>query len=122
MATIGQKRIDRARPLVFVTLDTGCYVPISHKLNADGYFRKNWGNRRSNDAHAEMFHRAIYRMHNGEIPAGYEVDHMCRVRACCNPDHLQLLTRSDHAAKTNTERSGMTYRGRYACKEVSYAL
>jgi hypothetical protein len=25
-------------------------------------------------------------------PKGLDVDHLCRVRACCNPDHLEVVT------------------------------
>jgi hypothetical protein len=32
-----------------------------------------------------------------EIPDGYEIHHLCRRRECCNPAHLQMLTKSDHA-------------------------
>lgn len=29
----------RGKPLVLVKNDSGCIVPLSHKLNQDGYFR-----------------------------------------------------------------------------------
>lgn len=37
-------------------------------------------------------HRLSYRAYKGEIPKGYEVDHLCRVRSCVNPDHLEATT------------------------------
>lgn len=86
-------------------MDTGCFVPISHKLNQDGYFRKSWGNDRTGDRVMEMFHRTIYQMHFGPVPEGYEVDHMCNVRACCNPDHLRAMDGSEHASHSNRERA-----------------
>ena len=46
----------RARPLRFVTTDCGCFVPLSHKLNPDGYFRKRWGDGPGGKV-IEMFHR-----------------------------------------------------------------
>jgi len=27
------------------------------------------------------------------IPEGYTLDHLCRYKACCNPDHLEAVTR-----------------------------
>lgn len=86
-----------------MTTECGCFVPLSHKLNPDGYFRKLWGNTRAKPV-AEMFHRFIYRAHKGEIPAGYEVDHLCNNRACCNPEHLEAIDGSAHAIKSNEER------------------
>ncbi len=91
------------RPLVFVEFEGGCFVPLSHKLNPDGYFRKRFTGASGDDI-CEMFHRFIYRAHNGEIPEGYEVDHICRNRACSNPQHLQVLDRTTHLVKTNSER------------------
>jgi len=91
------------RTLRFEETEEGCFVPVSHKLNQDGYFRKRWRCEGGSDV-GEMFHRFIYRAHHGEIPEGHEVDHMCRNRACCNPEHLQALSRRDHLVKTNKER------------------
>jgi len=85
-------------PLRFTELESGCFVPISHQLNTDGYFRK-----RINGI-LQMFHRVIFEMHFGPIPEGYEVDHMCRNRACCNPKHLRTLTREEHLIHTNKTR------------------
>lgn len=38
-------------------------------------------------------HRVAYQVFNGPIPEGLEIDHLCRVRRCCNPAHLQAVTR-----------------------------
>lgn len=88
-----------ARTLVLVTCEqTGCITPSSHKLNQDGYFRRRVGG-----SHI-MYHRHVFQEANGMIPEGFEIDHKCRNRACCNIDHLQLLSGHEHAVKTNSER------------------
>ena len=87
-----------SRPLRFIRTPGGCFVCCSHKHNPDGYFRKGWA-----DGH-EMFHRFIYRARVGPIPEGWEVDHKCGNRACCNPDHLEATPRSDHLRLTNRFR------------------
>lgn len=44
-------------------------------------------------------HRFSYRHYKGEIPKGLDIDHLCRVRKCVNPEHLEAVTR-----KINVER------------------
>ena len=37
-------------------------------------------------------HRMALRLAGIAVPAGYEVDHLCRNRACCNVEHLDVVT------------------------------
>jgi HNH endonuclease len=37
----------------------------------------------------EQAHRTSWRIHRGPIPEGMDIDHLCRVRACINPEHLE---------------------------------
>ena len=37
-------------------------------------------------------HRAVYEAIIGAIPDGLQLDHLCRVRACVNPAHLEPVT------------------------------
>lgn len=39
-----------------------------------------------------MVHRISYEMAKGKIPQGMKLDHLCRVRHCVNPDHLEPVT------------------------------
>lgn len=41
-------------------------------------------------------HRVSYEAHNGPIPDGLFVDHMCHNRSCTNPAHLQLVTNKEN--------------------------
>ncbi len=67
-------------------------------------------------------HRTAYEMLVGPIPEGMQLDHLCRVRRCVNPSHLEPVTprenlmRSEnqvakHAAKTHCPH-GHPYSGR----------
>jgi glucan biosynthesis protein len=47
--------------------------------------------RRSTKAHI-----VAYEVWIGPIPPGKEIDHTCRVHACCNPDHLEAVTRKEN--------------------------
>lgn len=90
------------KEMVVVHLESGCIIQTSHNLNADGYFRKQvWIDGKLKPM---MYHRYIWMQKHGPIPVGYEVDHMCKNRACFNPDHLQLLTATKHRTKDNMGR------------------
>ena len=48
----------------------------------------------------KLAHRVIYEQIYGPIPDGYDIHHVCGVRACINPDHLRALTRLGHIQTT----------------------
>ena len=39
-----------------------------------------------------LAHRTSYEVLKGSIPRGLQIDHICRVRMCVNPDHLRCVT------------------------------
>lgn len=41
-------------------------------------------------------HRAAWLIFRSEIPEGLELDHLCRVRHCVNPDHLEPVTKREN--------------------------
>jgi hypothetical protein len=96
---VGGSLMANRKELVLEETEGGCIVPVSHKLNQDGYFRKFIG------GSLVMFHRHVWEEAGNSIPEGHEVDHLCRNRACCNVEHLQVLSTREHKVKTNKERS-----------------
>jgi predicted RNA-binding Zn-ribbon protein involved in translation (DUF1610 family) len=41
-------------------------------------------------------HRIAYELAVGPIPPGKEIHHVCGVRRCVNPAHLEAVTRGEH--------------------------
>jgi hypothetical protein len=39
-----------------------------------------------------LAHRYAFLALKGTIPQGMQIDHLCRKRDCCNPEHLELVT------------------------------
>lgn len=69
---------------------TGCQVQ-----NGYGQFRF--------DGRTGLAHRWAYEHFVGPIPDGLDLDHLCRVRHCVNPAHLEPVTRAEnlHRGKGN---------------------
>lgn len=53
------------------------------------------------DGRKQYVHRITYELFVGPIPEGLTVDHLCRNRGCCNPAHLEVVTRRE-----NIQRGG----------------
>lgn len=47
-------------------------------------------------------HRVAYELFRGPIPVGLELDHLCRVRSCVNPEHLEIVTRRENMLRGPT--------------------
>jgi len=48
----------------------------------------------------KLAHRISYELFKGVIPEGLEIDHLCRVRSCVNPDHLEAVTHVENCYRT----------------------
>lgn len=69
-------------------VESGCWVWVGGSKGGDraeGYYG-GWK--------SDYAHRVAYRHWVGPIPPGLELDHLCRVRRCCNPEHLEAVTRA----------------------------
>lgn len=66
-----------------------CWVWIGAHCS-DGYGHKSLGGIK------HRVHRLAYEAAIGPIPTGLEIDHLCGVRACFNPAHLEAVTHREN--------------------------
>lgn len=79
------------------------------RVSGYGYIKK--------DGRNHVSHRMVWELTNGPIPDGLVIDHMCHVKACHNPKHLQVVTRQQ-----NTENfSGPSIVNRTGVRGVSWS-
>lgn len=51
------------------------------------------------DGTHEYAHRLTYRLENGPITEGLHIDHLCRVRHCVNPAHLEAVSHAENVRR-----------------------
>jgi hypothetical protein len=72
-----------------INADTNCYIWIGYKMYEYGEYNH------------KRAHRFSWEQHNGVIPNGLFVDHICKNKLCVNIKHLRLVV----PAINNTENS-----------------
>lgn len=79
---------DRLLSRVALPDENGCMLWLG-QTRADGYGVIGRGPR---GAGTVRVHRAMYELFVGPIQIGRQIDHLCRVKACVNPAHLEPVT------------------------------
>lgn len=74
--------------------DTGCWL-FTGWTNKKGYGMLRPGGGRP----MGFAHRVYYERAKGPIPAGMQLDHLCRTPSCVNPDHLEPVTNTVNARR-----------------------
>ena len=85
--------IDRFKSKFHECKETGCWI-WNGSLYPSGYGQFFIKTGKTGPAHLWAYEHFI-----GKKPAGLDLDHLCRNRACCNPNHLEPVTRSENALR-----------------------
>ena len=72
-----------------------CWLWTRHRQRS-GYGSHWW------NGQPALAHRVAYEIAVGPIPVGLEIDHLCRVRGCVNPAHLEAVTPRENALRSES--------------------
>lgn len=81
---------DRFMQYVSPEPNSGCWLWLGYRCAGD------YGRFHISGKQSKMAHAVAYEMAGKEIPYGKELDHLCRVRCCVNPDHLEPVTHREN--------------------------
>lgn len=84
---------DRIRESVIVD-ESGCWI-WQRYIGSAGY-----GSMTADGKSGQLAHRVSYEAFIGPIPAGLQIDHLCRVRDCVNPEHLEPVTPRENVMRS----------------------
>lgn len=73
--------------------NNGCWI-WNGAIHKSGYGQIKW------EGKSTVAHRVIYTIFKGEIPKGLVIDHLCNIKKCVNPEHLEAVTYAE-----NTQRA-----------------
>lgn len=90
-----------------------CWTWSGHR-NRAGYGSGHKGTGRKG-SRTVLAHRRAYELRIGPIVGGSELDHLCRVRPCVNPDHLEPVSPEENKRRQDNSRNGNEHRAKTHC-------
>ena len=75
--------------------DHGCLLWQGSKM------RNGYGQVQDGAGKVRAAHRVYYEALVGPVPVGLDLDHLCRIRACCEPTHLEPVTHGENLRRGN---------------------
>ena len=117
-------QLQRFMKYVVPVTESGCWIWMG-SINPKGYGQFNFNSPGSQS----RAHRIAFEHFKQIIPLGLQLDHLCRVRCCVNPNHLEIVTNQENvlsghgvtaknAQKTHCPR-GHEYTTANICKSLS---
>ncbi len=89
---MNKEQIQRFQIRIKMDLSSGCWKWLG-TMSAAGYGTFSIGGKNT------YAHRVSYELHEGKIPDGLQIDHLCRNRRCVNPAHLDVVTTQENTRR-----------------------
>lgn len=70
-------------------------------------------------ARYKLAHRVVYELLVGAIEPGLQLDHLCRVRECVNPEHLEPVTPRENVRRSATANTDLCRAGLHSWPDDS---
>lgn len=103
-----RKTIDDLHSKITVNPETNCHIWTGYKIG-HGY-----GMCRIN-RQQKLVHRVMWESVNGPVPPELQIDHLCGVKACCNVEHLRIVTARENSLADTSNNMAARYFRRLVC-------
>lgn len=85
---------------------SGCWL-WTGRVTPTGYSTFQYGGRHGRKISGHLF---VYETRVGRVPLGTEIDHLCSVRNCVNPAHLEAVTHHENLLRSESTIAGRNLR------------
>lgn len=85
---------ERIEKYIIPEPNSGCWIWLGGmRSKKDGYGGHKWNGK------MWRTHRLVYTLLRHPVPTTLHIDHLCRNRICCNPDHLEVCTPAENISR-----------------------
>lgn len=102
-------------------------MPLAERMEtkierSDGLSCWHWRGARSSGGYGQIWvdgklrpaHRVMYELKVAQVPEDLVIDHLCRVRHCVNPDHMEVVSQEENIRRGE---GGKNYRDKTHCPQ-----